>query len=203
MHAPRSAQGGIFSTVRVTVPAFILSIGFARPIAAQGGVSENTAFHLSLWSTVVPVAAGAAYWLSQKNPVPNDPFYEPDRSAPSLIMAGGFVFGPVVGYEAAKLSGRGWKGAGLRAGVTLLSFFPAFAICGWDCSKGDESYDLAWVVVATGSGLSAAHAVYDIARVKHNVRRHRGIAPTSEPGFSITPTYAPGKSAGVLVHVSF
>lgn len=203
MHATVAAQGGIFSTVRVTVPALILSIGFARPIAAQGGVSENTAFHLSLWSTVVPVAAGAAYWLSQKNPVPNDPFYEPDRSGPSLIMAGGFVFGPMIGYDAAQLSGRGWKGVGLRAGLTLLSFAPAFAVCGWDCSNGDSQYDLAWLMVATGSGLSAAHAVYDIARVKHNVRRRRSAAPTTEPALSITPTYAPGRSAGVLVHLSF
>jgi hypothetical protein len=77
------------------------------------------------------------------------------------------------------------------------------AICGWDCSSGDSAYDVAWLVIATGSGLSAAHAIHDIARVKHNVRRHRGAAASTEPALSITPTYAPGRSAGVLVHVAF
>ena len=183
---------------------FLLSLVLvSTPLAAQGGVSENAAFHISLWSTVVPVAAGAAYWMSQKNPVPSDPFYGPERSGPSLIMASGFVFGPAIGYGAANMGGRAWKGIGIRSGLTLLSFVPAMAICGWDCTKGDESYDVAWLVVATGTGLTAAHAIYDIARVKRNVRRHRGAAPASEPAFSVAPTYAPGRSAGVLVHVSF
>ena len=172
-------------------------------LGAQNGVSENTAFHLSLWSTLVPVAAGAAYWMSQTNPDPSNPYGGPERAGPSMIMAGGIVLGPMIGYQAAGLSGKGWKGVGTRTGLTFLSFLPAMAICGWGCTTGDTEYDLAWLVVATGSGLSAAHAIRDIARVKHNVRRHRAAAPASEPAFSIAPTYAPGKSAGVLVHVSF
>ena len=154
----------------------------------------------------MPVAAGAAYWMSQKDPNPNDPFDDPIRADPSMIMAGGFVFGPMIGYQAAGLSGRGWKGVGLRSGLTLLSFVPAMAICGWDCTTGDSAYDVAWLVIATGSGLSAAHAIRDIARVKHNIRGHRGAAGSGgapEPALSITPTYAPGRSAGVLVHLSF
>jgi hypothetical protein len=180
-----------------------MSFALALLLAAQGGVSENTAFHISLWSTVVPVAAGAAYWMTQTNPDPTDPFGGPVRAGPSMIMASGLVFGPMLGYSAAGLSGRGWKGVGIRSGLTFLSFVPAMAICGWDCSTGDTAYDVAWLMIATGSGLSAAHAIYDIARLKRNVRRHRGTAPAAEPAFSITPTYAPGRSAGVLVHVSF
>lgn len=175
----------------------------ASPLAAQTGVSEDKAFHLSLWSTVVPVVAGATWWMFEKSPRPNDPNYGPERVGPSLVMAGGFVLGPAIGYNAAGMGGRGLKGIGIRSGLTLLSFFPAFAVCDWDCSNGDSSYDLAWLIIATGTGLSAADAVYDIARVKHNVRQHRGAAPASEPAFSIAPTYMPGRTAGVLVHVSF
>jgi len=176
------------------------------PLAAQTGVSEDKAFHLSLWSTVVPVTAGAVWWLNEKNPNPNDPYSGPERTGPSLVMASGFVLGPAIGYGAAGMGGRAWKGIGIRSGITLLSFFPAFAVCGWDCSNGDSSYDLAWLFIATGTGLSTADAIYDIARVKHNVRRHRGAASgaaATEPAFSIAPTYMPGKSAGVLVHISF
>lgn len=175
----------------------------ATPLAAQTGASEDKAFHLSLWSTVVPVAAGVAWWITEKNPNPNDPYSGPERTGPSLVMAGGLVFGPAIGYGAAGMSGRAWKGIGIRSGLTLLSFFPAFAVCGWYCSNGDSEYDLAWLIIATGTGLSAADAIYDIARVKHNVRRHRASAPATEPALSIMPTYAPGSSAGVLVHVSF
>ena len=180
--------------MRVTV--LVLSIGLAAPAAAQGGVSEQAAFHISLWSTVVPVAAGAAYWLSQKNPTPTDPFYGPVRAGPSLLMAGGFVLGPSFGYSAAGLSGRGWKGVGLRTGLTLLSFAPAMAICGWDCTAGDTGYDWGWLVIATGTGLSAASAIYDIARLKHTVRRHRAAHSSTEPALSITPTYVPGRRGG-------
>ena len=182
----------------------LLALLIPTALGAQNGVSENTAFRISLWSTVVPVVAGAAYWMTQTNPDPSNPYGGPDRSGPSMLMAGGLVFGPMIGYSAAGMSGKGWKGAGTRTALTLLSFVPASAICGWDCMSGDPGYDWAWLVVATGSGLSAAHAIRDITRVKRNVRRHRAAARAStEPALSITPTYTPGKSAGVLVHVSF
>ena len=182
----------------------LLALLMPTALGAQDGVSENTAFRISLWSTVIPVVAGAAYWMTQTNPYPNDPYGGPERAGPSMIMASGLVFGPMLGYSAAGLSGKGWKGAGTRTGLTFLSFLPAMAICGWGCTTGDTAYDLAWLVVASGSGLSAAHAIRDITRVKHNVRQHRAAAgaPT-EPALSITPTYAPCRSAGVLVHVSF
>ena len=118
------------------------------------------------------------------------------------MMAGGFTIGPALGYSAAGLGGRGMRGIGLRAGLTLLSVIPAFAICGWDCSDTDVGYDVASLTIATGAGLSTASAIYDISRLKHNMRRR--AATTSDPAFSVTPVYAPARHAlGLHVAVRF
>lgn len=173
----------------------LAAVVVAAPGAAQTAVSERAALHLSLWGTVIPVAAGAVLWASQKGATPGDPFSGAERSGPSLLIAGGFVVGPSFGYGAAGLGGRGLRGVGLRAGLTLLSFVPAFAICGWDCSKGDAEYDLAWLAIATGAGLSAASAIYDIARVQHNVR---GRDAHRARELSVAPWYVPGQRGGAL-----
>jgi Na+-transporting NADH:ubiquinone oxidoreductase subunit NqrE len=127
---------------------------------------------------------------------------DPDRSAEGLLIASGVVLGPAIGYWSAGMSGRGWKTLGLRTGLFLLSFLPAFAICGWDCTVGDRDYDLAWAVIASGAGFGAASAVYDLARMKRNVRAHR-VRQTA-PGIGITPTYIPQThTLGLRVSVVF
>jgi len=89
----------------------------------------------------------------------------------------------------------------LRAGLTLLSGLPAFGICGWNCSKGDGNYELAWVIIATGTGLAAVSTIYDIARVRHNVRNRRA---RSDARLSLTPMYIPGqRQLGVRLAMTF
>lgn len=184
--------------------AGLLALSWISPLASQTVASERTAFRVSLWSTVVPVAAGAVMWAAQDPGVPSDPLSYPDRSAPSLVMAGGFVLGPSFGYQAAGLNGRAWRGVAIRSGLTLLSFVPAFAICGWDCGKGDQKYDLAWAFIATGAGLSAASAIYDITHIKRNVRQHQAAAASTGAALSIAPMYTPGRrSVGVQLGLSF
>jgi hypothetical protein len=183
------------------VVASLAAVFLAAPVTAQTAPAEGKAFRLSLWGTVIPVAAGATIWATQGAPTGNA-FTSPERSGPALLMAGGLIVGPTVGYTSAGLSGRGWRGARLRTGLTLLSFVPGLAICGWDCSKGDTEYDLAWLTIAAGAGLSLASAIYDISRVRHNVRRHHAARPG--PGFSVAPSYVPGqRSFGVSVGVTF
>jgi len=160
---------------------------------------EQKAYRLSLWGTLVPVAAGSILWVTQASHAWASE--GPDRTGAALLVAGGLTLGPSFGYNAAGLHGRGLRGVGLRAGVTLLSLGTAFAICGWNCSKGDAAYEVAWVAFATGSGLSAVSALYDIARVRHNVRRHEA---RSDARVSLVPLYVPGERAlGVRLAFAF
>ena len=185
------------------VIALLTTVLIAAPTAAQTAPAERKAFRLSLWGTVIPVAAGATWWVAQGPASAVGIFPSaPDRSGPAALIATGLEVGPMFGYTSAGLGGRGWRGAALRGGLTLASFLPAFAICGWNCSKGDPEYDLAWLTIATGAGLSLASAVYDISRVKHNVRRRN--QPRPGRGFSIAPMYVPGqRSFGVNVDMRF
>lgn len=174
----------------------------AAPAAAQTDASEQKAHNLSLWGTVIPVAAGATLWAAQGLQTGSASTSPDFPVGPGLLMAGGLIVGPTLGYSSAGLGGRGWRGAGIRTGLTLLSFLPAMAICGWDCGRGDKEADLAWLIIATGGGLSLASAVYDISRVKQNVRQRNATRPG--PGFSIAPQYVPGRRAfAVSVGVTF
>jgi hypothetical protein len=154
--------------------------------------SPNVALGVGLASTLLPTTAGLVMWINDG----------PDRSAEALVIASGVVFGPAFGYWSAGMWGRGWKTVGLRTGLFLVSFVPAFAICGWNCSAGDSAYDVAWALVATGAGLGAASAVYDLARMKRNVREHR--ARRTALDISMAPTYDPQMhAAGMRVSVVF
>ena len=182
--------------------AFLAIALVTAPAAAQTNASEQKAQRLSLWGTVIPVAVGATWWAAHGLQT-GSASTSPDLAAgPGLLIAGGLIVGPTLGYSSAGLSGRGWRGAGIRTGLTLLSFGPAMAICGWNCGKGDKEADLAWLIIATGSGLSLASAIYDISHVEQNVRRHNATRPG--PGFSIAPMYAPGqRSVGIRVGATF
>jgi len=172
------------------------------PAAAQSDDVARKAYRQSLWGTVIPVAVGATWWAAhglQTGSASTSPEF---ATGPGLLIAGGLIVGPTFGYSSAGMSGRGWRGAGVRTGLTLLSFLPAVAICGWNCGHGDREADLAWLVIATGSGLSLASAIYDISRVERNVTRHN--ATRRGPGFSVAPMYVPGgRSVGIRLGVTF
>ena len=179
----------------------LLALFIATPVLAQEvpQASERAAFRWSLWATAIPVAAGSVLWIRQASDAWSS--RGPDRTGAALLVAGGLTFGPSFGYSAAGLGGRGLRGVALRAGATLLSFGTAFAICGWNCSKGDGAYEVAWIAFATGSGLSAFSAIYDIARLRHNIQNRRARA---EPRLSVTPVYMPGlRQLGVRLNMAF
>jgi hypothetical protein len=174
------------------VIALLTAVCVAAPLAAQTAPSERKAFRLSLWSTLIPVAAGATWWVAQGA--------ESD-AGPALVIASGLVVGPAIGYPSV-YGGRGMRGARLRAGLTLLSVLPATAVCGWYCGKGSDEYHLAGLILATGAGLSLASAVYDISRVERHVRLHGETRPS--PSLSFAPTYVPGQQAlGLRLRVTF
>jgi hypothetical protein len=160
---------------------------------APRGRSPQSALRIGLAATLIPVTAGLLTWDANRDP-----------STAALVITGGVILGPAVGYWSAGMSGRGWKSLGLRAALALGSFASGMAICGWSCSVGDANYDLAWTGVATGSGLGAFSAWYDLARMKSNVRQHNDRRATQR--IAIMPTFDPrtrtlGLHAGLVFWV--
>ena len=168
----------------------ILLLFAAHPLRAQA--SPSTSLAIGLGGTVASAAAGIAMWAADGS----------DPSTPALIIASGVVFGPGLGYWSAGLTGRGLKGVGLRTGITVLSFVPAFAICGWDCSVNDSGYDVAWAVIATGAGVGLFSAIHDLSSMKSNIRTHRDRRGDVDP--QLMPTFDPAsRTLGVRARLSF
>lgn len=129
--------------------------------------SPQTAFRYSLLSTLITV--------------------------PTVVFTGpGLIFGPSTGYFYGGMPGRAWIGIGLRV-VAIGGIVSSFAICGWDCGKNDEAYDLAWAVLLSSSTLLVVSTVYDIATVKRSVRHHN--ERLAKKGLSLAPAYWPKNSA--------
>jgi len=105
--------------------------------------SENKAFNLSLWSTLIPTITIVASPL-------------------------GLIAGPSMGYFYGGAPGRGWLGIGIRtAGVggMIVSFAAS-----WDCSGSECGTGLAFFTL--GAAITVGSAIYDIATVKSIVRKH-------------------------------
>lgn len=193
--------------MRVTPAAALLLASLLVPACPVSGqqpdrpASKPAALTLSLAGTLAPIAAGAVFWASQGDEGLAGGYRRgPERVAPAMIMASGVVLGPALGYWYGGRVGRGFLGVGLRTGLLAASFVPAMAICGWDCGVGDSGYDLAWLVVAAGSGLGLASAAWDILHVRGAVRE------SGPRGGDVSITASPiwmgrGRGAGVGVHV--
>lgn len=177
---------------RTTTPMLLLQLFLTGPVLAQAAnrdPSPGTALGLSLAGTLVPVALGTIMWAGA------DGSSETDTGGPALIIAGGMILGPALGYFYGGRTGHALGWTAIRGGLVLASFVPAFAICGWGCSQGDGAYNAAWIVVATGTGLALGAAVYDLVRLKPALTR-RQPAPVS-----LVPTYTTGP--GLALRVTF
>lgn len=174
----------------------LLLVLVSTPLAAQNPAwaSADQAHRISLLATVIPVGAGAGILVAQGGGTH-------DRTAPVLLIMGGLLFGPGMGYNSAGMSGRGFRGVGIRAGLSLATLMASIAICGMDCNNRQTKYDTANLVSLGGLGLITAAATYDIARVRRNVRGHEASA---RGGVSIAPTYVPQtQRLGLRVNFSF
>jgi hypothetical protein len=177
----------------------VLQMLWARLAVGQSSdrkLSSGTALGLSVAGTLVPVAVGGIMWAGARSRA--DVTFGsrgPDRSGAALVMASGIILGPALGYAYAGRPGHALGWSAFRAGLVLVSFAPAFALCGWDCSQGDPGYDAAWLVVATGAGLGAGLAVYDIVRLRPS------LEPRPRARATLVPFYATGP--GLALQVSF
>lgn len=193
-----SSQNAITNNGLIFVRFYLGAAGAARAQSSTSGrTSPGAALAVSLAGTLIPVAAGFAMWSGGRTLYdPEFGFPEgPDRSGPALVIASGLVVGPALGYIVGGRTGRGLAGASVRAYAVLISFIPALAICGWDCTQGDRAYDTAWLVVATGAGLAAGAAVYDLVRLPRTLESRRRSA------VAVVPVYSHGP--GVALRVTF
>jgi len=168
--------------------------------------SEDTALWLSLSSTLLPVAAGAAMLA-----VSDDG--SSLGTVGALLFGTGLYFGPAVGYWYGGAGGRGWKSVGIRFGTGFLTSLGVLAICGGNdgenCNffdSGDEGAVAAASILAlAGMGAIAFSAVYDIAKVKSHVRIANDKKRSESPRLSVVPVVSPanGGSAGLVASISF
>lgn len=140
-----------FCFVTIFVLLFVLLLS-AGTLSAQDTlhvpVSESAALAWSVVPTLIPVATGLILWVTDEQECEyrygrKSSCSGPNRSGAALLMASGIVLGPAFGYCYAGEGGRGWTTAGLRLGLVLVSFIPAYGVCGWDCSEGEDEYDVA------------------------------------------------------------
>ena len=157
---------GAAAGVRITTPAESLAARVPRPPRATPEISPNAspsrAAALSIVSTLMPVAAGAALIGSD---------VERNVLAASLI-GGGIVVGPSIGYLDAGLVARGITGIGLRAGVAALGYGAAASTF----RDGGDLEDIAGPVMIFlgGCAVTAGLAIYDCAVVHRDVSRAKG-----------------------------
>ena len=159
----------------------------SQSLAAQDDATAalaRRATRIGVLATAIPVAAGATLAATSHD------------GGPLALVGFGLVLGPAFGYQEAGMGGRGWRGAGLRAGLVLGSFMGAVAVC-WDCSHDQEQ--AAGLVFAGGMALVAASAIYDLHRLPHNIRRH-----DAQRRLAVAPVYVPGeRRVGVQGQISF
>lgn len=179
---------GAIAGVRVTTPAESLAAAVARTPRVEPEISPHAspsrAATLSVVSTVVPVAAGAALIGSD---------VERNVLAASLI-GGGIVVGPAIGYLDAGLVGRGISGIGLRVAAAGLGYAAAASM--W--RDGGDIEELAGpaMVFLGGCVVTSGLAIYDCAVV------HRDVSHARRATAVLVPANVAG-APGVALTVRF
>jgi len=168
------------------------------PVAAQEGPSqalpgpdlksETLAFNLSLWGTLIPLAAGLLGFQA------------------AFL---GCLIGPSLGYFYAGLPGRALLGMGLRtvAGIVTLAGLKAAAVgfaylFFFRVEKAEELGTPGALIALGGLVLIAGSAVVDIAGVKRSVRERNNRLQGKRLSWS--PFVLPAsKTVGIQVQLSF
>jgi hypothetical protein len=164
-----------------------------------GKKSEGTATLLSFAGTVVPTTLGILLASTSENAMS-------DSGLAAVLFSYGVYFGPATGYWYAGASSPGWKGTGIRLGISLATVAAIGAICSGDnCNifgDDDGATTAAGIVGLVGLGAIAYSMIHDIAAVGGPVRQHNAeLAARHETSrLTIAPIVSPadGGTVGVL-----
>lgn len=190
----------------LTIPAAICMISF-QLTSAQGLVSDkysfqpksaSKAFTYSLLATAVPVTLGT---LSAFNN---------DLGTKELVLiSGGLIIGPSVGYYYGGCAERGTTGLIIRLGAgaaSALLLAPIVKGEGSNNSYNDFGGGIPYMAVcAIGTSIILLDALADIMDVKYYVVKNN-IRRAVKRGFNVTlvPKYFADSSAtGMQLHVTF
>lgn len=181
-------SSGAIAGVRITTPAESLRVREARTRAAEHLTAHATplrAATISTLSTLVPVGVGLA--IADRGA---------HGTASGLLMVGGVIVGPAMGYFDSGLHRRGTRGILLRTATGLLALSAVGTLIGDDSDLSDVSGPV--LLFVGGVGATAVLALADCALVGPDVARARRTS------WSIAPTVLPGSRVpGVGVTLRF
>ncbi len=177
-------------SIRVLACVGTLMAGTVPVLAAQepepyGTRSPSVARRRALLGTVIPVAAG---------------FVLDGGQTSTLLVVGGVLLGPVLGYAYQGEVGLGMAQAGIRAAVMGGTVAGAILVCGMGgCDifgPDDGGFAPAFAVLIAGTVATIVLTVRDIDRVGDRVQaRNQRLAAVS-----VRPTYfRESRAAGLLV----
>ncbi len=151
------------------------------PAAAHGEPDPGTATTLSVLSTFVPCALGAAAFTGDA----------PESGW--VLMAAGVLLGPATGYVYGKLPGRGLAGVGIRAGAAVVGMLGVASMF----DEYNDSWGGAVIALAAGAGSAVSMAV-DVGSVGRDVRRRN-----ERVGFTVTPWRTREGAPGLALQARF
>lgn len=159
--------------------------------------SETKALRWSLLGTLVPITTGVGTGILYSRPN--------DDPAPALVLIGsGLLIGPSLGYFYGGKSDRGMKGVLIRTGIEVVTMVGAgIAVSSGGGDFGDfGNVVAAFIVLAVGQGLVLAHGIYDIAKVKSEVRKYN--QSLQETTLMVAPKYfADSGAPGLQLRITF
>ena len=164
-----------------------------------GMKSEGTATLLSIVGTVVPTGLGIL--LASASEDGGD-----GSGLAAVLVSYGIYFGPATGYWYAGASSPGWKGTGIRLGISLATVAAVAAICSGDnCDifgDGNGATTAAGIAGLVGLGTIVYSVIHDFASVDGHVRQHNADLSARHAGsrLSITPvvSHVNGGTVGVF-----
>lgn len=156
----------------------------AEAAVAEGLPSPKTATLISTLSTVAPLVVGYAAGESD--------------DVAGVIGGLGVLFGPAAGYFYGGATGRGFKGVGIRAGITLVTAAGMAAVCGDSCSWEDGE---AIAILLLGGGALWWSMIHDVVSVDNHVRAANERKRAAQ--VSLGPAMIPGiRKPGLVLRVS-
>ncbi len=138
--------------------------------------SPFLAFALSAIATGLPVAYGLSLDGTQH------------ETAGGLLFAGGLILGPAMGFFYGEEWGRGFSGAGIRAGLTGVSVLLMASSVSSSHSFG-EAVGGAMVVGALGVLAVGVDAIYDLIVVGPTISEQNDMRQVFS--ISMSPVYRP------------
>jgi hypothetical protein len=172
-------------------------VGVSNPDSGETKIkfkSEAQAFRWSLFGTLVPISAGLVMAASASGS-------DEDPVIPLTLMGSGLIIGPSLGYFYGGLDDRGMKGMVIRFGIETAVVGVSLIVL--SSVKGDflDNVVAAVAVLGAGQALVLAHGIYDIAKVKGEVRKcnqsFKGTALILSPKF-FPNSKIPGIQAQIL-----